>query len=172
MARAAIERALGADVQHGNKALWLDAPAATFITLTKAGELRGCIGSLTAHRSLAEDIAANAVAAMRDPRFAPVTREEMESIDIEVSLLTTPQPFFYLNEESAIAQLVPGEDGLVFEAEGKRATYLPQVWEQLPDPRDFLRELKVKAGLPADYWSADVRLLRYGALKFKEEWPA
>ena len=139
-----------------------------FVSLTTAdGALRGCIGSLEAHRTLEDDVAQNAVAAaLRDPRFAPVRAEELDALRIEVSLLTTPAPMQFASEEDALAQLRPQQDGLIFAAAGRRSTFLPQVWEQIPAPREFLAQLKLKAGLPRDYWSADVQLWRYGVAKF------
>jgi MEMO1 family protein len=146
---------------------------ASFVTLTKQGQLRGCIGSLQAHRPLAQDVQANALAAaLQDPRFTQVTAEELPSLQVEVSVLTTPELIDHANESHALWQLRPGIDGLIFEAahEGQsyRSTYLPQVWEQIPEPRAFLAHLKVKAGLPFDFWSPDVQLLRYEVQKFHE----
>ena len=168
LARAAMERALGRVPSYEMKAAWLEREAAVFVSLTTAdGALRGCIGSLEAHRTLEDDVAQNAVAAaLRDPRFAPVRAEELDALRIEVSLLTTPVPMQFASEEDALAQLRPQQDGLIFAAAGHRSTFLPQVWEQIPGPREFLAQLKLKAGLPRDYWSADVQLLRYGVAKF------
>lgn len=168
LARAAIERSLGLTPSYEMNAAWLEREAAVFVSLTTAdGALRGCIGSLEAHRTLEDDVAQNAVAAaLRDPRFAPVRAEELDALRIEVSLLTTPAPMQFASEEDALAQLRPQQDGLIFAAAGRRSTFLPQVWEQIPAPREFLAQLKLKAGLPRDYWSADVQLWRYGAAKF------
>jgi AmmeMemoRadiSam system protein B/AmmeMemoRadiSam system protein A len=169
LARTSIKGALGNDPSFAMHAAWLKEPAATFVTLTKNGELRGCIGSLEVHRSLAEDVRGNAIsAALNDSRFAPVTMDELPSLTIEISLLTAPRPIVFLDEADALRQLKPGSDGIIFESAGRRATFLPQVWEDLPEPRDFLTQLKKKAGFDAGYWAADVRLSRYGALKFKE----
>jgi len=142
----------------------LQAPAATFVTLHKQGELRGCIGMLQATRPLAEDIADNAfAAAFRDYRFPPLTADEFEQLDIHLSILTPPEPIAFRSEADLIAQLRPGVDGLIIEEGARRGTFLPSVWEQLPDARQFLRHLKQKAGLPADYWSDTVRVSRYQA---------
>jgi AmmeMemoRadiSam system protein B/AmmeMemoRadiSam system protein A len=169
LARTSIKGALGHDPSFAMHAAWLKEPAATFVTLTKNGELRGCIGSLEVHRSLAEDVRGNAIAAaIHDSRFPPVTMDELPSLSIEISLLTAPRPIVFLDEADALRQLKPGTDGIIFESAGRRATFLPQVWEDLPEPRDFLAQLKSKAGFDAAYWAADVRLSRYGALKFKE----
>jgi len=169
LARTSIKGALGNDPSFAMHAAWLKEPAATFVTLTKNGELRGCIGSLESHRSLAEDVRGNAIsAALNDTRFAPVTIDELPSLTIEISLLTAPRPIVFTDEADALRQLKPGSDGLIFESAGRRSTFLPQVWEDLPQPRDFLTQLKKKAGFEPGYWAADVRLSRYGTLKFKE----
>ncbi len=147
-------------------------PGASFVTLTRHGELRGCIGSLEAWRPLAEDVAANArAAAFRDPRFAPLTAGELAGIRVEVSLLTPAQPLPWRDEAEALAQLRPGIDGVILIAGRHRATFLPQVWEQLPDPANFLAHLKRKAGLAADYWGSDLRLERYTVEKWREGEP-
>lgn len=147
-------------------------PGATFVTLTQNGQLRGCIGSLQAHRRLDEDVRANAVsAAFRDPRFPPLRVEELPITRVEVSLLTVPQPMQFSNEADALRQLRPQIDGVIFSAGGRRSTFLPQVWEQLPEPRVFMAHLKQKAGLAADYWGPDVQLQRYEVRKWKEAMP-
>lgn len=169
LARTSIKGALGNDPSFAMHAGWLKEQAATFVTLKKDGELRGCIGSLEAHRAIVEDVRANAVAAaLHDPRFPPVTLVELEQLTIEISLLTPPRPLHFSDEADALAQLKPGIDGLIFESGGRRATFLPQVWEDLPEPREFLAQLKQKAGFAPDYWAADIKLQRYGALKFKD----
>ncbi len=150
-----------------------EAMGASFVTLTRQGQLRGCIGSLQAHRPLAKDVQANALAAaLQDPRFPQVTAQELPELRVEVSVLSAPQPLEHANESHALWQLRPGIDGLIFEAEHNgqhfRSTYLPQVWEQIPEPRAFLAHLKVKAGLPFDFWSPDVKLSRYQVQKFHE----
>jgi AmmeMemoRadiSam system protein A len=145
-------------------------PAATFVTLTRNGQLRGCIGSLEAHRPLLLDVGENALAAaFRDHRFAPLTADEFATTRVEVSLLTPPEPFPVADEADAIARLRPGVDGLVLGYRQRRATFLPQVWESLPDARQFLAQLKLKAGLPADFWHPEVTLARYGVRKWKEK---
>ncbi len=170
LARTSIKGALGNDPSFAMHAAWLRETAAVFVTLTKKGVLRGCIGSLEAHRSLVEDVRANAVAAaLSDPRFPPVTYDELDDIKIEVSLLLPGRPMQFSGEEDLLRQLKPGTDGLIFESAGKRATFLPQVWEQLAEPRQFLNQLKQKAGFAADYWAGDVKVTRYAALKYKEE---
>ncbi len=135
---------------------------ATFVTLTIDAQLRGCIGTLEARRALVEDVASNAYsAAFEDPRFAPLERAEFERLDIHLSLLSAPEPIQFGSEKDLLAQIRPSLDGLVLEEGARRGTFLPSVWEQLPDPVEFLRHLKRKAGLPADYWSATLRVSRY-----------
>jgi AmmeMemoRadiSam system protein A len=145
---------------------------ATFVTLTQQGNLRGCIGSLEAWRPLAEDVAQNArSAAFRDPRFKPLTADELNVTRVEVSLLTPAQAMTFTSEDDALAQLRPQIDGVIFSAGRHRSTFLPQVWQQLPDPATFMAHLKQKAGLPAGYWGLDVRLERYAVKKWKEAAP-
>lgn len=142
---------------------------AVFVTLTRNGELRGCIGSLEAHRPLHQDVSANAVAAaIRDPRFPPLSAEELSSIRIEVSLLTPARPIRFASEADAIAQLRPLIDGVVLEYGRHRGTFLPQVWETLPEPSQFMAQLKRKAGLPPNFWSNELRLACYQVEKWSE----
>lgn len=142
---------------------------ATFITLTRDGELRGCIGSLRRSRQLGEDIIANAVsAAMEDPRFPPLTAGELDAIAIEVSVLSEPEFLDFFGEEELLAQLRPGEDGLIIFSGCRSATFLPQVWEQLPEPRQFLAALKHKAGLPTNREVVELMAARYQVQKWKE----
>jgi hypothetical protein len=147
----------------------LSHPAASFVTLTQQGRLRGCIGSLEATRPLATDVADNAVAAaFRDTRFTPLTSAESALTRVEVSLLSPSEALEFADEADAIARLCPGVDGLVLRHSGRRATFLPQVWETLPDPRQFVAQLKLKAGLPADFWDDEITLARYSVRKWKE----
>ncbi len=135
---------------------------ATFVTLELGGQLRGCIGTLVAHRPLVEDVAQHAfAAAFEDPRFPPVTREEAPRLDIHLSILSPPEPMAVADEADLLRQLRPGVDGLILGEGARRATFLPAVWEDLPEPRDFVRQLKRKAGLGADYWSARMKAERY-----------
>jgi MEMO1 family protein len=143
---------------------------ASFVTLTRHGKLRGCIGSLHAHRSLLEDVKANAkAAAFLDPRFQPLTQTEFATTRVEVSLLSAAEPLAFASEEEALSLMRPGVDGLILEHNSSRGTFLPQVWDSIPDPAEFLRQLKRKTGLEPDFWAADVRLLRYTVVKFGEE---
>ena len=135
---------------------------ATFVTLEKQGQLRGCIGMLEAIRPLAQDIAENAFsAAFRDPRFPPIKADELDLIEIHLSILSRPEPVTFTSEQELLRQIRPGIDGLILEEGLKRGTFLPSVWESLPDLRQFLRHLKQKAGLPADYWSSNLKVSRY-----------
>ena len=169
IARAAISRALNVAHTADESAPWLAEHGACFVTLTQSGELRGCIGSLQAHRSLLDDVKSNAVsAALRDPRFAPMSAEEFDITTVEVSLLSATQPMVVRDEADALAQLSPGVDGIIFEYGRYRSTFLPQVWESLAQPRDFLAMLRRKAGLPHDFWSEDVKLSRYSVTKWSE----
>lgn len=170
IARSAIEQALGlrADLARPDTG-WLHEHGASFVTLKWDGDLRGCIGSLEAYRALAEDIAGNAVAAaLHDRRFPPVRAGELEFLDIEVSILTPAEPLACTSEADALMKLRAGIDGVIIEYGHQRATFLPQVWENLPGVRSFLRELKRKAGLPGDFWHADLRVQRYGVEKHCE----
>ncbi len=148
---------------------WLAVQRASFVTLKMDGRLRGCVGSMQAHRPLAEDVVANArAAAFDDPRFPPVTAAELEKIRIEVSLLSDPSPIAFRDHDDLVAQLRPGKDGLILTAAGRHATFLPQVWEALPDPGEFLAELKKKAGLPGDTPTGRCRIERYRTWKWQE----
>jgi AmmeMemoRadiSam system protein B/AmmeMemoRadiSam system protein A len=172
IARAAIAQALGRSHAAAEEAPWLQEWGATFVTLTQQGQLRGCIGSLQAHRPLLADLKANAVAAaLHDPRFAPLTAQELDATQVEVSVLSAMQPLSFASESEALAQLRPGVDGVVLEYGRVRSTFLPQVWEQLPLASQFLERLKLKAGLPADFWAPEVKLQRYTVRKFSESDP-
>jgi hypothetical protein len=171
IARNSIEAALGAAAPMPlPDEPWLKPARASFVTLTQDGGLRGCIGSLEAQRPLGEDVSHNArAAALSDPRFAPLTAEELASTRIEVSLLSTPKQVAFADHADLIAQLRPREDGLILECGSARGTFLPQVWENLPDPEKFIAELKRKAGLSPDVSTAKCRIQRYHVLKWKEQ---
>ncbi|MCH2221792.1 MAG: AmmeMemoRadiSam system protein A [Dechloromonas sp.] len=172
LARNAIASQLGQAARPTDDLPALREPGATFVTLTQQGQLRGCIGSLEAWRPLGVDVRENALAAaFRDPRFPPLVAAELPLTRVEVSLLTPAIALPFTDEADALAQLRPGEDGIIFSCGSRRATFLPQVWEQLPDPALFMAHLKQKAGLPAAYWGPDVRLERYGVTKWKEASP-
>ena len=173
LARRSMEHGL---VHHEALPVHLDAlppalaePAATFTTLRLHGELRGCCGTLEASRPLATDVAWSAFrAAYRDPRFDPVREDEVDVVRLEVSVLSAPEPLPVTGEADLLGKLVPGIDGLVIDDGGQRATFLPKVWESLPEPRMFLAALKTKCGLPADYWSDRFRFERYRATTCSE----
>jgi AmmeMemoRadiSam system protein A len=169
IARAAIARELGKRHATHEEAEWLRAPGASFITLKQEGRLRGCIGTLRAHRALLDDVKANAVAAaFRDPRFKPLTAGEFDAIELELSLLSALEHIAFADEQQALAQLRVGIDGVVFEYGHHSSTFLPQVWEDMNDPVEFLSHLKYKAGLPPDFWDPQVRLSRYTVSKWRE----
>lgn len=148
----------------------LQAEGASFVSLHRTdGSLRGCIGTLQACRPLVADVAEHAwAAAFRDPRFPPLTPEEFEAITVELSVLSTPEPLPVASEIELLASLQPDQDGLILEDGPHRGTFLPAVWDSLPDPGDFFRELKRKAGLPADHWSPTLEVKRYRTESFSE----
>ncbi len=169
IARTSIAGNFGIRTPVQEHALFLHRPGASFVTLKSQNRLRGCIGSLQAHRTLIEDVKANAcAAAFHDPRFAPLSFDELSATRIEVSVLSALAPLNYRNQEHALAQLRPGADGVVLEFGHHRGTFLPQVWENLPSPATFLGELKRKAGLPHDFWDDSIRLFRYTVSKWAE----
>lgn len=169
IARGAIAGALGEVCAPVPQENWLNELGATFVTLTQDGELRGCIGSLEAHRPLAKDVHHNALAAaFQDPRFTPLAHHELEATRCEVSLLSAAEAMAFRDEADALAQLRPEIDGIILEYGRYRSTFLPQVWEQLPQPRQFMAQLKRKAGLPDDFWAEDIHLSRYSVTKWKE----
>ena len=172
LARAAIGERLGVGGDAAPAHPALAANGATFVTLRLDGGLRGCIGTLEAHRPLGVDVRANAVAAaFRDPRFAPLPARDFAAVAIEVSVLGRSEPLAAASERAALAQLRPGVDGVILARGSRRATFLPQVWDELPDPCDFLAALKHKAGLPGDFWDAQVTLARYAVVKYAEREP-
>lgn len=169
IARSSIAGKFGILLSAPGDAPFLHCRGASFVTLKTQGRLRGCIGSLQAHRSLIEDVRANAcAAAFQDPRFEPLRFEELRTTTIEVSVLSQLEPIAFRDQDDALAQLRPGLDGVVLEHAGQRGTFLPQVWDSLPSPRMFLGELKRKAGLPANFWNPEVRLFRYSVKKWAE----
>jgi AmmeMemoRadiSam system protein B/AmmeMemoRadiSam system protein A len=169
IARETIESSLFTKSTTRESAPWLAQAGATFVTLTKNDELRGCIGSLEPARALGEDVAQNAHgAAFRDPRFPAMSAAEWPQCRVEVSLLSTPKPVRFADETDLLAQIEAGTDGLIIEADGKRGTFLPQVWEDIEDKRAFLAHLIRKAGLPADTRLTRCRLWRYRVRKWKE----
>ena len=142
-------------------------PGASFVTLHAKGTLRGCIGALEARRPLVRDVAEHAyAAAFDDPRFPRLTQAELPGLSIHISRLSRPAPLHCADEDALLASLRPGVDGLILEENDHRATFLPDVWDQLDDPFVFLSQLKYKAGLPLDYWSDSIRFYRYTTESF------
>lgn len=163
-----------AAIKHGlkhNKCLQVDVACypeklqqkrASFVTLEINHQLRGCIGTLNAYRPLVLDVAQNAfAAAFLDPRFAQLTEEEYPLLTKHISVLSVPVLMQFDSEEDLISQVRPGVDGLILKEKGYCGTFLPSVWESLPDPKQFLRHLKMKACLPPDYWSDTIQVERY-----------
>ena len=169
LARAAIAAQMGTTLAASDDAGWLRANGAAFVTLMHAGRLRGCIGTLEAHRALGEDVKANAVAAaFRDPRFKPLDKREFDHLNVEVSVLSAIETIVFRDEDDALAQLHPEIDGVIFEYGHHRSTFLPQVWEDLRDPEQFVSQLKLKAGLSADVRTTRCAVKRYRVLKWRE----
>lgn len=173
LAREAILKRLeGGAAPDVDPAAWpraMRGPAATFVTLRKRGVLRGCIGNHVAERPLPASVAENACrAAFEDPRFPPLRLDELEQLRVSISILSEPEPLPLKSERDLLERLRPGVDGLVLSHGTRRATFLPSVWESLPTPRAFVRALKRKAGLDADFWSPDLAVERYTALSFGE----
>lgn len=141
---------------------------ASFVTLQINGQLRGCIGSLVAHRPLVVDVAENAYsAAFRDTRFARLSEDEFKVLHYHISVLDKPVSMNVASEQDLLSQLEVGVDGLILSEGNHRATFLPSVWEQLPDKAEFLMHLKMKAGLLADYWSDSIEFERYAVESFE-----
>lgn len=168
LAAAAIDHGLqhGAPVPVGveDHAPELRENGACFVTLKRDGQLRGCIGSPQAHQPLVLDVADNAFkAAFKDPRFRPLDAAERDGLDLSIAVLSAQTPMQFADEADFMAQLRPGRDGLVIADGGRRALFLPAVWEQLGDPKLFVQQLKKKAGMPADHWSADFQAWRFVA---------
>ncbi len=168
-ARAAIAAHLDIAIPPAPEHRRFGERGASFITLRRDGQLRGCIGSVRARRSLGEDIDENAVAAAsRDPRFAPLTADEFETLDIEVSVLSRPDLLSTPGEAALLEVLRPGEHGVILHGGCRNATFLPQVWEQLPEPSRFLSELKRKAGLAPDHPGEDLLFATFTVDKWSE----
>ncbi|WP_024954238.1 AmmeMemoRadiSam system protein A [Sulfurospirillum arcachonense] len=147
---------------------WINENGASFVTLTKNGTLRGCIGSLVASRPLIEDIISNAKnASFRDPRFPKLTREELNTINIEVSILTPAQLVNYTDIEDLKSKITPNVDGVILKLYQNQATFLPQVWEELPEFESFFAHLINKAGLPLDCFKNHPQIYKYQVSKYK-----
>lgn len=140
---------------------------ATFVTLQIDERLRGCIGTLEARSPLVQDVADHAyAAAFKDPRFAPLSKHEFAGLDVHIAVLSPPQPFPVASRSQLFSELRPGIDGLILQCGGQQATFLPAVWESLPQPEDFVAHLLQKAGFAKDYWSSEMRFERYTTESF------
>ena len=173
LAKASIQYGLqhnkSIPVNFDNYPAHLQEKRACFVTLSIAGNLRGCIGSLEAQRPLVEDVADNAyAAAFRDPRFGPVTEGEYPQLQYHISVLTPPKPMTFTSEDDLLKQIHPNIDGLVLADGVYRGTFLPSVWESLPTAEEFLSHLKLKAGLPMNYWSDSITVERYTVENIEE----
>jgi len=174
LARSAVRSAVGGDLPlerelQSDVEEWLLRKGASFVTLRRRGELRGCIGCLEPRRPLIDDVRDNArAAAVEDRRFEPVGEAELDEISVEVSLLSPLEEIEFADEAELLAVLRPAVDGVVLECDGRRATFLPQVWESLPEPSSFLDQLKLKAGLSREFWSSRLRIWRYSVEKFED----
>ncbi len=145
----------------------LQKPRACFVTLNLNHKLRGCIGHLEAIQPLITNVAQNAFnAAFHDPRFAALTMAEFSNLEIHISVLTEPSSIYFNDEADLLSKIKPGVDGLILESNHNRGTFLPSVWDSLPDKSDFLQQLKLKAGLPANYWSDNLKVSRYHTESF------
>ena len=169
LARASIASALGQTCFADQSAPWLREKAACFVTLKQGGELRGCVGHIEPRHSLLEAVTTTArAAAFEDPRFQPLSASELSITRIEVSLLSALEPMAALSEAEALRNIRPHVDGLLLESGRNRGIFLPQVWGHAPDARDFLGLLKLKAGLPPNSWSDEIRLYRFQVAKCSE----
>jgi len=170
IARNAIAQRLGLETPASAfDADWLRTKGATYVTLLREGKLRGSTGTLQAHRTIAEDVMANAVAAAcNDLRFTPLTGDEFPQTRIEICVLSAVEPLAAADEAVVVSQLRPGIDGAIFEYGRHRSHFLPQMWDQSANPQEFLAQLKYKAGLPPDFWSKDVKVARYTTSLWRE----
>lgn len=144
----------------------------SFVTIeTKYGDLRGCIGSITPHRPLYQDVIYNAIsAATSDPRFYPLNLEELPNVKIKVSVLTYPVKVEYIDWKDLLNKVEPFKDGLIVKYKNFSATFLPEVWEKIPTKEDFLTHLCLKAGLPGDFWKTGLlEVYKYNTITFSEE---
>lgn len=169
LARASIQHHLGGPLPEVPEDEVYRQKAATFVTVMKNGELHGCIGTLEPQRSLVDDVQHNAVAAaFFDPRSRPLLPGELNLFSIEVSLLGPLEPLRVRSEGEAIEKIRPHEDGVVLRDGRLRATFLPQVWEKLHNPAEFLAQLKQKAGMPIHGWSPTMEVFRYSLTKWSD----
>ena len=165
--RHGLERGKAIEVNPAQYPAQLQTKKATFVTLHRNEALRGCIGILNPVRPLVEDVAYNAwAAAFTDSRFPPLSADELDDLDIHISVLGTPEEIDFYSEDDLVQQIRPGIDGLILEEGYNRGTFLPSVWESLHDSKEFLNHLKLKAGLPANYWSDGIKVKRYTVEEF------
>lgn len=175
LAREAVERGVKGEelppLDLASLPAGLRERGSSFVTLTSHGQLRGCVGALHAYQSLAEDVREHALgAALKDPRFPPVRQDELSGIQIEVSRLTPPVPLVYSDPQDLLAKLRPHVDGVILREDPyRRATFLPQVWEKIPDPAEFLSHLCSKMGAEPDIWRyKPLEVLTYQVEEFHE----
>lgn len=178
LARATIGERLGQPLPEDQQRALADQmrrpvyakPCGVFVTLSQSGSLRGCIGTLTSNQSLVDNVRRNAIkAALRDPRFPPLTAREFNTVVIELSVLTPPRPLAYAHPDDLLDRLRPQTDGVILHKGGASATFLPQVWKQLPRPQDFLSHLCLKAGLSAQAWrEGEIKIETYQVQSFEE----
>lgn len=172
-ARWSIERGLGkraAEFSNRNPDPALLEPRASFVTLARHGRLRGCMGTLDIEQPLLDDVVHNArAAALHDPRFAPLETLELRHLQITISVLSVPQPLAAAGRAELLQVLRPHQDGVIVVDHAHRTTFLPEVWQTLPEPQAFLDALLQKAGFEAGYWSPSLHFLRYQADSFQEE---
>lgn len=162
-----LQHATALKIDSKNYSSDLQQNLASFVTLHKKGVLRGCIGALEAYQPLINDVAEHAYsAAFQDPRFPALQENEYNQLEIEISVLSKPEAMIFESEEDLLRQIRPDVDGLILEHGFNRGTFLPSVWEQLPDKKDFLNHLKMKAGLPAQWWDDEVKISRYETFAF------
>lgn len=165
-ARNAIRQALGGPLVERPSESFCETPGACFVTLHRRDDLHGCIGSIEPRRALIDDVAHSAVAAaLWDPRAGDLSLAGVDDLTVEVSVLSPLAPIEFSDEESALAALRPGVDGVVFEYRSYRGTFLPQVWESLPEPPEFMARLRTKAGLASDFWADGIALWRFSVQK-------
>ncbi len=177
LARKTISKELGESVEDSSlddeiaKEEILNKKAGVFVTLLKNGELRGCIGTIMPEKSIIEGVKENAInAAFNDPRFPPLSKKELKDIKIEVSVLTPPKKLDYQGPEDLLKKIRPNVDGLIIQKGFSKATFLPQVWEKLPNPEDFLTHLCFKAGLPGNIWKIEpLEVYTYEVVAFEED---
>jgi AmmeMemoRadiSam system protein A len=169
-ARTRLLQKLGGPPASRPTAPWCCELGATFVTLHwKDGRLQGCIGSIAPRLPIVDDVEHNVIAAAcHDPRGCRLELADAGSLDIELSILSTLEPIAFVDEASALAAIRPGVDGVVLGWQGERATFLPAMWSRLPGVREFMQALKIKGGLPGNFWRADMKLWRYAVDSYSE----